>query len=270
MTFDINNIINLLSTKGLDVGVKVLVALAFWFIGRWLINKVTTLIKYALERNKVDPTLNKYLGSITGALLNIVLVIGILGYFGIETASFAALLAGAGLAIGTAWGGLLTNFAAGAFLLVLRPFKVGDAVTIGGVSGTVKELGIFGTSIITGDNVLTIVGNNKIFSGDILNFSKLPARRVDRTALIPSNVDPMVAIEKFRAEIKTIKHVDSDPAPEIFILEFTASGTLLAIRPFAHNDHYGQVYADTNAMIARVKSEAKWTETAPLQLVKQV
>ena len=106
--------------------------------------------------------------------LNIALVLGILGYFGIQTTSIAAMLAGAGVAIGAAWSGMLGNFAAGAFMLVLRPFKVGDFVSIGGVTGTVHELGLFGTTIVTPDNVLTLVGNGKVFGDTIQNFSALP------------------------------------------------------------------------------------------------
>ena len=102
-----------------------------------------------MNRNSVDPTLTKYLGSIVTIALNIALVLGILGYFGIQTTSFAAMLAGAGVAIGAAWSGMLGNFAAGAFMLVLRPFKVGDFVQVGGVTGSVHELGLFGPTIIT-------------------------------------------------------------------------------------------------------------------------
>jgi hypothetical protein len=98
--------------------------------------------------------------------LNIVLVVAILGYFGVETTSFVAILAAAGIAIGMAWGGLLANFAAGAFMIVLRPFKVGDFVTAAGITGTVKEIGLFVTALNTPDNVLTLVGNNKIFGHD--------------------------------------------------------------------------------------------------------
>jgi small conductance mechanosensitive channel len=147
--------------------------------------RVIAVIQAGMNRNQVDPTLTKYLGSIVAIALNIALVLGILGYFGFQTTSLAALLAGAGVAIGAAWGGLLSHFAAGAFLLVFRPFKVGDFVSAGGVTGTIKELGLFGTTIITPDNVMTIVGNGKVFSGDIQNFSALPVRRVDRTAQLP-------------------------------------------------------------------------------------
>lgn len=167
---DIEAIKTFLGTTAIDIGIKVLAALALWIIGRWLIGKVIGLMQAAMNRNNVDPTLTKYLGSIIAIALNIALVLGILGYFGIETTSFAALLAGAGVAIGMAWCGLLGNFAAGAFMLILRPFKCGDFVSIGGVTGTVRELGLFGTTVVTPDNVMTIVGNGKVFGDTIQNF----------------------------------------------------------------------------------------------------
>lgn len=134
-----------LSTTVTQLAIKIAGALALWIVGRWLIGKVVGLMQAGMNRNHIDPTLTKYLASIVNVALNIALVLGILGYFGIETTSFAAMLAGAGVAIGLAWSGMLGNFAAGAFMLVLRPFKVGDFVQIGGVLGTVHELGLFGT-----------------------------------------------------------------------------------------------------------------------------
>jgi len=113
----------------------------------------------------------RYLGNIVTVALNVALVIGILGYFGLETTTFAAILAAAGVAIGMGWSGLLANFAAGAFLVVLRPFKVGDFVTAGGVTGTVKEVGLFVTTINPLDNIQTFVGNNKIFADTIQNYN---------------------------------------------------------------------------------------------------
>src|SRR6185436_2325128 len=110
-------------------------------------------------------------------------------FFGVETTTFAALIAAGGVAIGVAWGGLLANFAAGIFLVFLRPFKVGDFVSAAGVSGTVDAIGLFGTNINAPDNVLTIVGNNKVFSETIQNYSVNPYRRVDLTATINNGVD---------------------------------------------------------------------------------
>ena len=150
---DMQSIQNFLSTTVSELAVKVLAAIAFWIVGRWLIGRVIAMMQAAMNRNHVDPTLTKYLGSIIAIALNIALVLGILGYFGIQTTSFAAMLAGAGVAIGPAWSVMLGNFAAGAFMLVLRPFKVGDFVSVGGIVGTVHELGLFGTTMITPDKI---------------------------------------------------------------------------------------------------------------------
>ncbi|WP_077033872.1 mechanosensitive ion channel family protein [Pelomonas sp. KK5] len=239
-----------LSTQGVDFGLKVLGALVAWIVGRWLISITVRIFTGALERGKkIDATLSNYLRSILSVTLTIILALAVLGIFGVQTTSFAALLAGAGLAIGTAWGGLLTHFAAGVFMQVLRPFKVGDFVQVGGVTGTVQEIGLFGTTIITGDSVQTIVGNNKIFSDTIQNFSALPSRRVDCTAKVANSVDPLDAIARLKAAVAQIPNVVAAPAPDVEILSFTPEGPLLAVRPYAHTDHYWQVYFDTHRAI---------------------
>jgi small conductance mechanosensitive channel len=210
-----------------ELAIKIIAAIAFWVIGRWLIGKVIGLIQAGMNRNNVDPTLTKYLGSIVAIALNIALVLGILGYFGIQTTSFAAMLAGAGVAIGAAWSGLLGNFAAGAFMLVLRPFKVGDFVTIGGVTGTVHELGLFGTTMITPDNVMTIVGNGKIFSDTIQNYSVLPERRVERVAQLAGSVDPLEAIDRFKAAVADPQCQQRKP-PEVNVLDINLVGPVIS------------------------------------------
>ncbi len=251
-----------LSTTAIDIAIKVAAAIAFWVIGRWLIGKVIGLVQAVMGRNNIDPTLTKYLGSVITVLLNITLVLGILGYFGVQTTSFAALLAGAGLAIGAAWSGLLGNFAAGAFMLVLRPFKAGDFVSVGGVVGTVHELGLFGTTIITPDSVMTIVGNGKIFGDTIQNFSALPVRRVERVAQLAGGVDPLDAIARLKAAVALIPNVSKEVPPEINLLDMKLEGAQISVRPYTHNDHYWQVYFDTNAAIVRVAREAGWPAPA--------
>ncbi|OYD76325.1 UNVERIFIED_ORG: small conductance mechanosensitive channel [Burkholderia sp. CF145] len=254
---DIEAVRVFLMTRGIDFGTKVLGAIALWIIGRWVIGLVIGLLRKVLARNsKVDPTLAHYLGSILGALLNLILILAILQVFGVQTTSFAALLAGLGLAIGTAWGGLLAHFAAGIFMQVLRPFKVGDFVTAGGVTGTVQELGLFGTTIVTPDNVLTIVGNNTIFSGIISNFSAQPVRRVELTAKVANGVDPIDAANRLRAAVTKIPNVSESPPPDIEVLSFTPEGPLLCVRPYTHNDNYWQVYFDTNRAIIDTFREA--------------
>ena len=242
-----------LTTQGVDFGLKVIGALVAWIVGRWLIGLAQRLVAKALERGqRMDPTLSNYLVSILGVLLNLVLILAILDMFGVRTTSFAVLLAGAGLAIGTAWGGLLTHFAAGVFLQVLRPYKVGDYVTVGGgINGTVKELGLFGTTLITPDHVVTTVGNNKVLSEPIQNFSQLPFRRVDVTAKVANGVDVGQAIELLKGAVAQIPNVSATQPPDVEILQFTPEGPLLAVRPYTHTDHYWQVYFDTHRAIVR-------------------
>jgi len=255
---DVQNVQEFLSTTVLAVAIKVLAALAFWIVGRWLIGRVTSLTQLAMNRNHVDPTLTKYMGSIVTVALNIALVLGILGYFGIETTSFAAMLAGAGLAIGAAWSGLLGNFASGAFLLILRPFKVGDFVSVGGMVGTIHELGLFGTTIITPDNVHTLIGNGKIMADPIVNYSTLPDRRVERVAQLAAGVDPLDAIARLKAAVAKIPNISSTLPPEVNLLDMKLEGPVISVRPYTHTNHYWQVYFDTNEAIVRVCTEAGW------------
>ena len=267
---NIDQFYTFLSTTGVEIAIKVLAALAFWIIGRWLIGRVVTLIQTAMSRNSIDTTLSKYVGSIVAVALNIALVLGILGYFGIQTTSIAAMLAGAGVAIGVAWSGLLAHFAAGAFLLVLRPFKVGDFISAGGVTGTVQEIGLFASTILTPDNVKTVVGNNKIFSENIQNFSANPVRRVERTAQLANGVDPLAAITLLREAITAIPNVATSPAPEVNLLDFQPQGPVISVRPYTNNEHYWQVYFDTNEAIARVGAANGWPVPAPTHIHRNI
>ncbi len=248
-----------------DVGMKILAAIAFWVIGRWLIHLAVRLVQGSLEHQKVDPTVLRYVGSVITVTLNILLVIGILGYFGIQTTTFAALIAAAGVAIGMAWSGLLSNFAAGAFLIVLRPFKVGDFVTAGGVTGTVKEIGLFATALNTPDNVVTLLGNNKIFSDTIQNYTTNPYRRVELKAQLAGSADHRAAIALLKEKIGAIPNVLADPPVDVEILEFNLVGPVLAVRPHTHNDHYWQVYFDTNRTIREALAEAGFPVPTPSQ-----
>jgi small conductance mechanosensitive channel len=197
------------------------------------------------------------------------LVLAILGYLGVETTSFAALLAGAGLAIGAAWGGLLANFAAGVFLVVLRPFKVGDFISAGGISGTVEEVGLFVTTVDTPDNVRTFVGNNKLFSDNIQNYSTNAYRRVDLNAQIAGETDPQEAITAIKERLSRIPNVLPKPAADVVILSFTAEGPVLAVRPYCSNANYWQVYFDTNLAIREVLGDARFPQPMPTYAIRQ-
>lgn len=253
---DISRYQDILITTATDVGLKLLAAIAFWVIGRWLIGMALRMLRSALEKQKVDPTLLRYIGSIVTVTLNVLLVIGILGYFGIQTTTFAALIAAGGVAIGMAWSGLLAHFAAGAFMVVLRPMKVGDFVSVAGVTGTVAELGLFTTTINTPDNVQTILGNNKVFSETIQNFTVNPFRRVDLKCQLSGAADHRAAMALLREKIAAIPNVLAEPKVDVEILDFTGLGPVLAVRPYCHNDHYWQVYFDSNTVLREALVEA--------------
>lgn len=240
---------------GLPLLGKLLGALVLWIAGTWLIRLIERLVAHAMATRQMDVTLAGYLKTSLGMFLKLLLVIGILGVLGVETTSFAAVLAAAGVAIGMAWSGLLANFAAGVFLVLLRPFKRGDMITAGGVTGGVVEIGLFATTIHTADNLVVVVGNNKLFGDNIVNYSQNPYRAVDLRAQIGHGVDPQSALEALRPRIAAIKNVLADPAPVLEILELTIAGTTLVVRPFCSNSHYWQVTFDANRVISEVFSQ---------------
>ena len=240
----------------ITVAWRVAGAIVLWVAGRLLIGLAARMLSRTLNRQRLDATLSLYLRRALSVILNAVLLVAILGYFGVETTTFAALVAAGGVAIGVAWGGLLANFAAGAFLVFLRPFKVGDFVTAGGVTGTVEAIGLFGTTINTPDNVETIVGNNKIFSETIQNYSANPYRRVELSVTINNAVDHRVAVQLLKERLAAIPNVLAAPAPMVEILQFTLAGPLLCVRPFCSNQFYWQVYFDTNRVIRETFGEA--------------
>lgn len=211
---------------------KILGAIVLWIVGGWLIGMATRLVTRAMERRSLDRTLTVYVDSALRILLKIVLMVAILGVFGVESTSFAALLAAAGVAIGMAWSGLLSNFAAGVFLVVLRPFKVGDIITGGGVTGEVKEIGLFVTTLDNRNNTRIFVGNNKLFSDNIINHSANPYVRLEARAQVANGVDPFAVAAKIKQRLLAVPNVLSQPEPEVHVLEYNAAGTLLYVRPY--------------------------------------
>ncbi len=235
---------------------KLLGAVALWMAGSWLITLALRLLRRMLNQGTLDATVISYLLSILGALLRVVLVVAILGYFGIETASFAALLAGAGLAIGAAWSGMLGNFAAGVFLQIFRPISTGDYIDGGGVEGTVDEVGMFVTSITSPDNVRHYVGNAKLFGDNIKNYSANPYRRVELVAQLDNSADVGKAISLLKEGIKQVPNQVEGMVADVEVLEFSERGPRLAVRPYTHTANYWQVYFDTNRMIVEVLGKA--------------
>ncbi|MEO8595751.1 MAG: mechanosensitive ion channel family protein [Candidatus Solibacter sp.] len=267
---DWTNILKTVQATLTGVGLQVLGAIILYIVGRWLIGVAVRMVQRGLTGHRMEPTLMRFIGNTISVILNITLVIAILGYFGVQTTSFAALLAGAGLAIGSAWGGLLANFAAGIFLVILRPFKVGDFISAGGITGTVQEVGLFVTTINTPDNLRTFVGNNKLFSDNIQNFSANPYRRVDLSAQISGGADPKAAIAALQHRIQRIPNVLDKPAPDVAIATFTPAGPVLAVRPYTSNDTYWQVYFDTNMAIREVLGDGSYPAPMPVYGIQQL
>ena len=247
-----------LSNYVAPAALKVVLALAVWFVGGYAIKAIIRLNERALNLRNTDATVVRYSKNFLSVALKIGLLVGLLGFLGLETSSFAALIAAAGVAIGVAWAGLLSNFAAGVFLVILRPFKVGDAVMTAGISGEVKEIGLFGTKIDTAEGVRVVVGNSKVFAENISNFSHNPVRRADATFQLAHCVDVEAAIELFRAELEGIEHVLVEPKPTIEILESNALGTLLALRVFCPTLEHAQTIFELQRRIARLRAAQNW------------
>ncbi len=239
-----------------QLALRVLGAVVLWIVGRMLIGVIVRVVARALSLRHVDMTIGRYLCNILSVVLNVALAMALLSVFGVETTTFAALIAAVGVAVGIAWGGLLASLAAGAFLVVLQPFRVGQFVTVGGVTGTVKEIGLFVTAVDTLDNVRTIIPNSKVFADNIQNFSTNPYRRVELVAQLNHGVDPRDAGFRLKERLAKIRNVLPDPAPDVEILTFTLAGPVLAVRPYCNNAHYWQVYFDTNRAIREAFGEA--------------
>ncbi|NDG83794.1 MAG: mechanosensitive ion channel family protein [Proteobacteria bacterium] len=231
---------------------KIIGAVVLWILAGFLIKTSKRLLIRALERKNVDPTLIIYAKHTLGLGLRLLALLLIFGIFGIETTSFSAAMAAAGVAIGVAWSGLLSNFAAGIFLIIFRPFKLGDSISAGGVNGVVREIGLFATLIDNGDNLRYFVGNNKLFSDNILNYSKNPYRIAQFRIQLAHAVEPEQAIQRFIAELGSIEGLSHDQAVSGEIVEFNPMGTLITVKVACHQSAHARIVAEGNRRIASV------------------
>lgn len=228
-----------LSTNGLEFGKNLIVALVIYFIGRWIAGKVGLLAQKAMQRSNMDDTLVRFLGTLISTGLLIFVILAALGALGVETTSFAALIAGAGLAIGAALNGTLSNLASGVMLLIFRPFGVDDLVDVaGGLVGTVEELGIFNTVINSLENKKVIVPNSHVTSGPISNLSANNLLRVD--TVVPVGYDQDLAKAKLIMEDIVNNHPKAlkEPAASVSVMEFGDSSIKFAVRPYATTADY--------------------------------
>lgn len=234
MSFDINTIIPFLTQWGL----KVVGAIVVLIIGRMVAGMIRSGLRRTMTRAEVDATLIPFVASLVYYLVMAVIVIAVLSLFGIQTASLVAVLGAAGLAVGFALQGTLSNFAAGVMLLVFRPFKVGDWVEIGGIAGSVIAVRIFSTILKTGDNIMIIVPNSQVWGGTIKNYNGFDTRRIDLVMGIGYDDDIQVAMDTISKIVNADERVLSDPAPLIAVSNLGDSSVDLVVRPWCSGADY--------------------------------
>lgn len=226
----------------IDFGPKVLAAVAIWIIGSWLIKTMGKLIAKAMDKQDFDISLKKFLLNLLNWILKIVLIIIILGTVGIETTSFAALLAAAGLAIGLALQGSLANFAGGVLIMIFKPIKIGDLVEAQGELGVVKEIEIFTTKLTGLSNREIIIPNGALSNGNIINYSKEGTRRVDLVFGVGYDSDIKKTKEVLMNVLTSHPKVLKEPAPSVNVMELADSSINFAVRPWSTSDDYWDVY----------------------------
>jgi small conductance mechanosensitive channel len=205
------NKVGLWLVGALPVLYKVGMALALWVVGRMLIRFVGRATTRLCQQRKIDVTLTRYAASSVNIGLTVLLVIAVAGTFGVETTSFAAFIAAAGVAIGAAWSGILGNFAAGVFLMVFRPIRVGDTITVGSVTGEVKEVGLVTTAVDTVENVRVFIGNTKLFGDNIANLTMNPRRNLVVPIHLLPGTDVAAFVETLKAAVQGLPHVTDAP-----------------------------------------------------------
>jgi small conductance mechanosensitive channel len=223
-------------------GMKIVGAIAILVLGRLAIGLLTGLIKRLLRRAKADETLARFLTSLTKIALLTFVVIAALNTLGVQTASFIAVIGAAGLAIGFALQGSLANFASGVMLVIFRPLKTGDLVEAGGTLGTVKQVHIFNTILVTLDNRRVIIPNSKVTGDSIVNYTVEGLRRVDLVFGISYGDDIRKAKQILEDLVSKEPHVLKDPAPAVAVMELGDSSVNFAVRPYVHPDNYWTVY----------------------------
>lgn len=246
---NVEQILDKLLNWGIDAGKSIIGAILIYVIGRFVIKQINRLVCKILTKRKLEISVQTFCRSLVNLLLNLVLVFAIISKLGIETTSLAALLASAGVAIGMALSGNLSNFAGGLIILVFKPFKVGDYIDGNNVSGTVKEIQIFHTILSTVDNRIIYVPNGSLSSNAIVNYSKQDMRRAEWTFGVEYGED----FEKVKAVLERIIAADTrilkDPAPFIGLGALSASSVDIKVRAWAKTDDYWGVYFDMNRVV---------------------
>ncbi len=244
-----DQIIEKLIDLSIAAGRNILIAILIYIVGRFLISLIQRVLNNMLTRRKVEISIQTFLKSLISILLNVLLIVSVVGTLGINTTSFAALLASAGVAIGMALSGNLQNFAGGLIILFFKPYKVGDWIEAQGVSGTVKAIQIMHTLVTTADNKVIYIPNGAMSSGVITNYSNMETRRVDWIIGVDYGED----IDKVKSVINELIQKDSrilkDPAPFIALHALDSSSVNVTVRVWVKNSDYWNVYFEMNKNI---------------------
>jgi small conductance mechanosensitive channel len=230
-------------------GLKIIAAIVILILGRIAAGLVRSLVKRILRKSKVDETLISFLGSLTYIGILAFIVIAAVAQLGVQTASFVAVLGAAGLAIGLALQGSLANFAAGVLMIIFKPFKIGEYITAGGVSGSVEAIGIFTTELKSPDNRKIIVPNAKVTGDSIVNFSAKEQRRIDMIAGVSYSDDLAKVKQVIEGILSEDERILKDPAPTIGLLEMAESSINFAVRPWVKTTDYWDVFFATQEKI---------------------
>ena len=246
---DVANMIERLMSWGIEVGKDIIGAIIIYVVGRFIIKQISRLISKLLEKRKLEISVQTFLKSLLSLLVNLILAFAVVGKLGVETTSFAALLASAGVAVGMALSGNLSNFAGGLIILVFKPFKVGDFIESGSVSGTVKEIQIFHTLVCTGDNRIIYVPNGSLSSNAVINYSREDLRRVDFSFGVEYGTDFKKVTEVLGEIFAADARILQSPEPFVALGELADSSVNITVRVWVKSADYWGVKFDTNRTV---------------------
>ena len=226
-------------------GVPLLKAILIYLIGSWIIKKITKAVKKMMAKGSYDESLQKFLVNLVSWALKIFLIITVISTLGVETTSLAAVIAAAGLAVGLALQGSLSNFAGGVLLMIFKPYKIGDLIEAQDSLGVVKEIEIFTTKLVSPDNKLVIVPNGAMANGNITNYTAEGKIRVDTVIGVGYGEDIKKTKDVLMEVLTSNELVLKDPAPSVNVMELADSSVNFAVRPFCKPEHYWDVYFAT-------------------------
>lgn len=249
----VSDIYDAVTSFALTFTIKLVQIALIWYVGRWLGRRLINIVKAVMDRRGGNETVRGFLLSLIDVVIMLVLLIIIIGVIGIDTSSFIALFASAGVAVGMALSGTLQNFAGGVIILLFRPFKVGDFIEAQGVSGTVKEIQIFNTLVHTGDNKVILLPNGPVSTGIINNYSREPKRRLDFTFSIAYGDDYEKAREVLLRLIKEDSRVlDNPAAPFVALGALGASSIDITVRVWCKQEDYWGIKFDLNKKVYEI------------------